>query len=307
VGGGEPPERPLLHVGATAVAVHARPLADDLVRLRLERPLPLRVGDRAILRDPGSRAIWGVHVLDPAPPPLRRRGAAAARARDLSAVDGSCAAEVRLRGLVRRSLLRRIGVPDAPVPDDAVAAGDWLVSAGRAASLARDLEEVVRKASTPFDPGVTLLAAARALGLDEPDLVRVLARPPLRVEGGRVLPADDGLPPALTAALADLRAELADHQFAAPDAARLATLRLDPAAVGLLARGGHLLRVGDTVLLPGADDLAVERLAALPQPFTTSEARQALGTSRRVALPLLALLDRTGRTVRLPDDRRRLR
>ena len=28
-------------------------------------------------------------------------------------------------------------------------------------------------------------------------------------------------------------------------------------------------------------------LAALPQPFTTSEARQALGTTRRVAIPLL--------------------
>ncbi|HET6938155.1 MAG TPA: SelB C-terminal domain-containing protein, partial [Nocardioides sp.] len=42
-------------------------------------------------------------------------------------------------------------------------------------------------------------------------------------------------------------------------------------------------------------------------PFTTSAARQALGTSRRVALPLLAHLDRTGRTVRLADDTRRLR
>ena len=48
-------------------------------------------------------------------------------------------------------------------------------------------------------------------------------------------------------------------------------------------------------------------LAALEQPFTTSQARTALGTSRRVVLPLLAHLDRTGRTLRLPDDRRRLR
>ena len=61
------------------------------------------------------------------------------------------------------------------------------------------------------------------------------------------------------------------------------------------------------MLLPGADDDAVELLASLPQPFTTSEARTALGTSRRVVLPLLAYLDKTGRTVRLPDDRRRLR
>ena len=48
-------------------------------------------------------------------------------------------------------------------------------------------------------------------------------------------------------------------------------------------------------------------LAGLPQPFTLSEARRALGTTRRVAVPLLELLDRRGLTERLPDDRRRLR
>jgi len=47
-------------------------------------------------------------------------------------------------------------------------------------------------------------------------------------------------------------------------------------------------------------------LRGLPQPFTTSEARTALGTSRRVALALLAHLDRRGATTRLPDDRRRV-
>ncbi|HJR40037.1 MAG TPA: SelB C-terminal domain-containing protein, partial [Nocardioidaceae bacterium] len=40
--------------------------------------------------------------------------------------------------------------------------------------------------------------------------------------------------------------------------------------------------------------------------FTTSQARVRLGTSRRVALPLLDHLDRSGRTRRLPDDRRTL-
>ena len=71
------------------------------------------------------------------------------------------------------------------------------------------------------------------------------------------------------------------------------------------AKAGLLLRVAPgIVLLPGADDLARDALAGLPQPFTASEARQRLGTSRRVVLPLLDHLDRTGRTRRLPDDRR---
>jgi selenocysteine-specific elongation factor len=45
-------------------------------------------------------------------------------------------------------------------------------------------------------------------------------------------------------------------------------------------------------------------LAELPSPFTVSEARRALDTTRRVAVPLLEELDRTGRTRQLPDTRR---
>jgi selenocysteine-specific elongation factor len=66
-----------------------------------------------------------------------------------------------------------------------------------------------------------------------------------------------------------------------------------------------VLRVADgVVLLAGADRRAAEVLGGLPQPFTTSEARQALRTSRRVVIPLLELLDRGHLTRRLPDDRR---
>src|SRR5262249_61839136 len=83
---------------------------------------------------------------------------------------------------------------------------------------------------------------------------------------------------------------------------------LVPRAVGAAARAGR--RLGGTeqvVLAPGAQAQAAQILAGLPQPFTTAEARQALGTTRRVAIPLLEYLDRSGITQRLPDDRRRLR
>ncbi len=76
-----PPERPLLHVGSDHLEVRVRPLGPGLVRLRPSRPLPLRVGDRAVLRDPGSRALWAVEVLDPRPPALRGSGAARRRGR----------------------------------------------------------------------------------------------------------------------------------------------------------------------------------------------------------------------------------
>ncbi len=306
-GEGAPPERPMLHIGSAAVAVHARPLTDDLARLTLRESLPLRVGDRAILRDPGSRQIWGVHVLDPMPPRLARRGAANARADELRGVDGTLASEVRRRGVVHREVLRQLGAAAGQPEEGTVSIDEWLVSPERAASLRRALVDVTAKTSTPFDGGVTLEAAARALGLPDPEIVAALVAPPLRLRMGRVLPEAESLPAHLEQALSALRADLAEDPFAAPDAARLTDLGLDTAAVAALARAGHVLRVGDTLLLPGADDQAVELLRQLPQPFTTSQARQALGTTRRVVLPLLAHLDRTGRTVRLPDDRRRLR
>jgi selenocysteine-specific elongation factor len=57
----------------------------------------------------------------------------------------------------------------------------------------------------------------------------------------------------------------------------------------------------------GADAEAARVLAQLPQPFTAAEARQALRTTRRVAIPLLEYLDRAGVTERLADDRRMMR
>ncbi|MEO7421127.1 MAG: GTP-binding protein, partial [Ornithinibacter sp.] len=68
------PAAPLAHLGAAQVAVRTRPLGEHHFRLHLERPLPLHLGDRGLLRDPGSRQLWGFQVVDPAPPALRRRG-----------------------------------------------------------------------------------------------------------------------------------------------------------------------------------------------------------------------------------------
>jgi len=93
--------------------------------------------------------------------------------------------------------------------------------------------------------------------------------------------------------------------FRAPTAERLRELGLDVTHVAAAAKAGRLLRLATgVVLLPGADKRAVDELRALPQPFTTSEARSRLGTSRRVVLPLLEHLDRARLTRRLPDDRR---
>ncbi|MEU4335113.1 selenocysteine-specific translation elongation factor [Micromonospora lupini] len=296
-----------LHVGSAAVPVRVRPLGADTVRLRLARPLPLLVGDRALLRDPGRHHVaGGVRVLDVAPPPLSRRGAAAARATVLAELDGrpDLAGELRRRRLVRVGALRRMGVPVQATP----VAGDWLADPGHWQRLGEQLtEEVGRYAREhPLEPGMPVDALRQRLALPDRALVEALIRPPLRVHGGRIgTPAVDALPEPVARAVQRVRAEYGDRPFRAPEADRLVDLGLGPREIGAAVRAGALLRLADTVvLLPDALDAAVTVLAGLPQPFTLSAARQALDTTRRVAVPLLELLDRRGATRRLPDDAR---
>ncbi|WP_243712729.1 selenocysteine-specific translation elongation factor [Actinomadura sp. 6K520] len=304
----ELPRELILHVGSAAVPAHVRPLGDDTARLSLRRPLPLRVGDVALLRDPGRHRVpAGVTVLDVRPEPFTRRGAAAARAAELAELTGrpDGAAELRRRRLIRRADLIAMGFP---VPCEPVA-GDWLADPGHWAELRDRLGTAVdaHAAADPADPGLPADAARRALGLPDRALVAALAEGLLwrdgRIYGRAVAPE---LPPDVRKAVDAVRRELAEHPFRAPDANRLAELGLTPKMIAAAAKAGALLRLGEgIVLLPGDDVRAAEILAGLGDTFTLSEARRALGTTRRVAVPLLEHLDETGYTARVDDLRRR--
>ena len=153
------------------------------------------------------------------------------------------------------------------------------------------------------------LRSDRPLPAEVPDgvLAGALVRPPLAVRAGRVVDTRQApdLPGPVAAAVRALAEELVADPFAAPPADRLAALGLGRRELAAAERAGAVLRVSEgVVLLPDAVDRAAAVLATLPQPFTTSAARQALGTSRRVAIPLLELLDRRRLTRRLTDDRR---
>ncbi|GAA0561933.1 SelB C-terminal domain-containing protein [Actinomadura livida] len=304
------PRELILHVGSAAVPAHVRPLGDDTARLSLRRPLPLRVGDIALLRDPGRHRVpAGVTVLDVRPEPFTRRGAAAARATELAALTGrpDGAAELRRRRLIRRADLVAMGFP---VPCEPVA-GDWLADPGHWAGLRERLGTAVdaHAAADPADPGLPAEAARRALGLPDRALVEALAGAEGllwrdgRIYGRAIAPE---LPPDVRQAVDAVRRELAEHPFLAPDANRLAELGLTPKMIAAAARAGVLLRLGEgIVLLPGDDVRAAEILAGLGDTFTLSEARRALGTTRRVAVPLLEHLDEAGYTARVDDLRRR--
>jgi selenocysteine-specific elongation factor len=317
---GRPPPQLTLHIGAARRVARVRVLGGRTVRLTLHGALPLHVGDRVLLRDPGSAAryhatartgwpaVLGATVLDVSPPAFGRRGAAAAAARELASwpAQPGPAELLRRHGLLRGSALRAMGLPDGPAP----VAGDWLADPGYWSELRRRLAHAVQAHATrePLAPGLPLEAARAELALPTRELVEALAGPPLTVHAGCVRAAGGAgpaLPEAVQAAVRTLRADLDRNPFAAPEAGRLRELGLDGRALAAAARAGLLLRIADQVVLaPGADAAATRLLAQLPEPFTATEARQALGTTRRVAIPLLEYLDRTGCTRRLPDDRR---
>lgn len=310
------PRQVMLHAGTAAVQARVRPLGDDTARLSLAEPLPLRIGDRALVRDPGAGRIPGaVTVLDVRPPPLRRRGAAAARAGQLATMAGKPdgAGELRRRGLVLRADLVAMG---AQVPVCTPEAGGWLVDPdvldSRAALLVGAVAD--HDESNPLEPGMPVETARQLTGMPEAGLVQLLLGRPeaatLYLNNGRIHRQASGptLPAQVRRAVDALRGDLAEHPFAAPEAGRLKELGLGPKQLAAATRSGDLLKIAEGVYLaPGVDQLAVERLLDLPSPFTLSQARRALATSRRVIAPLMELLARRGVTRRLPDDTHELR
>src|SRR5215469_13631316 len=154
-----------LHLGAARVIARVRPLGPGLARLSLADPLPLHVGDRILLRDPGSRktgawpSLAGATILDVSPPPLVRRGAAAAAARQLSTwPDVPAAANLLARhGLMRASALLAMGVSDHPRP----VAGEWLADPEHWRALSHQLGEVLagHAAAEPLSSGLPIDAA----------------------------------------------------------------------------------------------------------------------------------------------------
>ncbi|MBD2760556.1 selenocysteine-specific translation elongation factor [Yimella sp. cx-573] len=312
LGGAAPEDLPgelMAHVGTTAFQVRVRPLGGDAVRLQWHCDLPLLVGDRLVLRDPGrQQVLGGAVVLDLDPPAFTRRGAARRRAEELADHSATVDAvrEVARRGYMRAAELQALGGE----PSDAVRqVGEWLVDPGQWSAWITELESAVDSyaAAHPLRPQVPTGVVADAISLPATELVR-----PLASEAGLVVEAGEVSRPGMSADLggaeagiAEIERRLADAPFAAPDRADLSALDLGPKQLAAAVRLGRLIDLGDQILLsPGAPALAMRALAALRQPFTTSQARQALGTTRRVVIPLLEHLDAKGWTRRIDAGHR---
>lgn len=309
------PERLMVHVGTAAVPARLRPFGADHARLVLDRNLPLVLGDRLVLRDPGSRAVLGgARVLDADPPALRRRGDGAQWAARLAGMDpaGDVVGEVAARGAVQVHHLRRLGLlsdGDTEAPPGVRVFGDWWVHAPVLEAWQHQLSTAVRvlQERDPLAPGLSMGAARDLLRLpDERLLAHVITGAELEQDGGHVrMPGSQAYLGAIEPAVAELERKLTAQAFHAPESDELAALGLGARELAAAERAGRLMRLRDgVVLLPAAPALAMRELARLEQPFTTSQARQALGTTRRVAVPLLEHLDARGWTRRLDAGHR---
>lgn len=312
-GGGPSTPALTLHLGTAAVPVRVRALGPGAARLRTAWELPVRPGDRLLVRDPGGAGPpEGAVVVDVSPAALSRRGAAARRGAELAALaERGDPAELAADLLRRKRFLGRDEFRVAGLPAvGRLVGGGWSVDPSTWESLvARASDEVARWcAARPLTAGMPLPALADRLAVPSPEVTRELVRAAgLSTQDGVVTVGRTALPEAVDAALAVLTKSLRRHPFRAPEAPHLAALGLRAAELASAVRAGRLLELAPgVVLLPDAAVLAVQALRGIGSSFTVSQARRAWDTTRRTAVPLLELLDRAGATRRHPDGTREL-
>lgn len=309
------PDNLVVHTGTAGVEAHLRPLSADFARISLAHPLPLRLLDRFVVRSPGGRhVVAGVEAVDLRPPELNRRGAARHRAEELSAQDSfrDPASYLRRVGFARLDDLDRDGFATTAPPQGIIAFRDWWIAASQVTRWKQALTHALQAhtAAHPLAPGMPRKAAMDALGLQEEGLLglAIAAAKVESSEGVLRLPGQRADLGAAERGVAAIEERLKAEPFAAPEADDLGELDLGTKELAAAERAGRLLRLKrGIVLLPSAPEEARRRLVELEQPFTLSAARKALGTTRRVAIPLLEYLDAQRITRRGDGGQRTLR
>ena len=276
---------PVVHLGSGEHAARLRllgtssvqPGAQGLVRLTLPVAVPLLPGDRFVLRDSGSATtVGGGEVLD-VDPVLRP-----ARAQPSRSVDRVVAE----RGWVEVGELERLtGEQRAPV------VASWVVDPDALREVQSELRARVARAG-PAGLDVATLDPRQLAVLEADDEVVVAA--------GRATPATSRDPYPSHPYVAALERE----PFAPPQPADAG---VDRSIVRELVRRGLVFEEAGIVFhassLAGAGETAAELLSSHPDGFSVSELREALGTTRRFTVALLARLDRDGVTRRRGDLR----
>jgi len=293
------------------------------VRIGVSDPLVLDVGDRFVVREAGRReTVAGGVVLDVDPPDRPRLAAA----RRLDGREHAARADlppllVSERGAVLASDVAILTGTRPSGIDGAERAGAWWVARRVFDQVggALQAELAAFHENHPLDEGLDLPAARAILvrGLQVAGAPREVSLADALLsalsESGRVLREGSTVRLAShTASLAGREEEasrlvraVADAEPTPPTLQELTSAGFAPEVIDAATRAGMLVRVsGDLVMTPGlvAHAEAVVRGSG-SNGITVSAFREALGTSRKYALPLLEHLDQRKITLRRGDLR----
>ncbi|HSM02391.1 MAG TPA: selenocysteine-specific translation elongation factor [Acidimicrobiia bacterium] len=299
-----------LHAGSGAWPARVRTVdrANDrwIALIETDDPVPLAAGDRLVLREVGrSAVVAGGAVLDPHP--ARRARAVRASMDRLARVtadpDEVAAGLLAVRGVARLADLTADS--SGGHPEGAVVAGELAVSAGTLADLS---ERAVRAARDfheqyPFRPGLPVASLARDLGVDASTLAAIAGSLHGLVSDGTTVRLKEHRPQEVAAsdrAWDEARRVLVESGATPP---AMGDLGLERDALGALLRSGALIGVADFAYLPETLDEIVAAVEGLSDGFTVAEFRDALGITRKHAIPLLEWMDERGITRRQGDGR----
>jgi selenocysteine-specific elongation factor len=329
-----------IHLGSADVAAHVilnqsslQAGEKTIARIRFEAPVFAFTGDRFIVRDWSEQAtLAGGIVLDADPPPESLKSASrlefldarAAAPDDLSVLVLS---EIRRFRAVRENKVLAKSRFHAAEIIDALTALERTGKILRARGWAIDhayWDQLLRTAASRVDaehrahpnrPGISSVDFKTPIVQELPsdDLLPVFlehfGRTGFTISSNLVRRSNHlpSLPPKLQSAGQTVRSALSTKRFdppsrkeVAPDASTQEALRF------LLETGEAILLSEEVVLLADAIQQAAEIVRSFLRQHraaTASELRQALGTSRRVIIPLLEYFDRQGITRRDGDKR----
>ncbi len=292
-----------------------------IARLHLRSPISAVIGDRFIVRDSSEQVtLAGGQVLDFNPGSIRLRSTPQRALLDQRMRSPNDPAVLVRTFLQRDHFAHRNELP-ADIPDgeasiflDEKIAADaaWWREQKIVAAKLIDAEH----AAHPENPGLEINRLRDGLRLTDTEvfdaLLGELAKSGFTQTRNFIARSAHrpALPPTLRAAGDRIRAALTARLLDPPSRKELATNSESQQALRFLAETGEVISLGDDVVI-SADAFA--RLRKLvtnhlrqQNTGTVSELRQATGTTRRIIVPLLERLDKSGLTIR-DGDRRRLR
>ena len=309
----------LLYVGTAETPVRIKLLEDErstaggstVAQLYPRDPLVLQWGDRFVLRDAGRMLTFGGGiVLDPLPPHARRADRDhVERLRALVGAGRQAALNVLVRSEGRidhDEALFRSGATEAS--PDLGRLGRYLVSEEHLAHFASAVRSELRAhhSASPLEGGQRREEVRASLGLDAASFEALLQHLDDVVAEGALLRLDSfavDLTPEHSRERDRIVAMLEGTGFSPPTEREL---QADPALIRNLLASGDLVRVGDFLLTRTSAERArqiVRNRISTEGPQTVAQIRDALGTTRRYAIPLCEWLDSIGATRRQGDLR----